>query len=437
MTVAADPSLVYPFLLGGELRTSVGTREIRSPWSGDLIGRAALAGPAEIAEALDAAVAAAPLAAALPSHARAAVLTGSWTGVTRRRNSPRSSQRRPASPWPRPRPRSTGRVFVFQQGAEEATRIGGEVIPMDLQPHGERRWGSPAGFHSPRSPAITPFNFPILLAAHKLAPAIACGATMVLKPSAAGPSLHAAPRRDRLAMPVTLPARLSIRASAATTWRHAADRRPAGPDGHLHRLAPGRLGHPPTCRRQKVAARAWRQRRGPHRARRRYRPRRPALHLRRISLCWTVLHLDPADPGARLALRPRSLNSSWRGSRGAPDRRSAPAGDHDVGPMIDEANAERAEAWIAEAAAAGPGSRWAACAPARYSSRRCCWTPTSTMRVNCEEIFAPVTDRAAVPRLRCGHRQVNDPRTGSRRDCSPTTCGASCGPSSSWMSVAW
>ena len=71
--------------------------------------------------------------------------------------------------------------------------MGGEVIPMDLQPHGERRWGITRRF--PLSPisAIIPFNFPVLLAAHKLAPAIACGATMVLKAAAAGPAGHAAP----------------------------------------------------------------------------------------------------------------------------------------------------------------------------------------------------------------------------------------------------
>jgi hypothetical protein len=52
---------------------------------------------------------------------------------------------------------------------------------MDLQPHGEHRWGLTRRF--PLSPisAIIPFNFPVLLAAHKLAPAIACGATMILK----------------------------------------------------------------------------------------------------------------------------------------------------------------------------------------------------------------------------------------------------------------
>jgi len=71
---------------------------------------------------------------------------------------------------------------VFDDGAEEATRIGGDVLPLDAVPAGVRRIGLTRRF--PLSPiaAVTPFNFPVLLAAHKVAPAIACGATLTLKP---------------------------------------------------------------------------------------------------------------------------------------------------------------------------------------------------------------------------------------------------------------
>src|SRR5204863_6885697 len=72
-------------LLGAELRSGADSVEVRSPYSGDVVGRAALADPADVAAALDAAVAAAPAAAALPSHARASVLEGIATGVANRR----------------------------------------------------------------------------------------------------------------------------------------------------------------------------------------------------------------------------------------------------------------------------------------------------------------------------------------------------------------
>ncbi|HKA57731.1 MAG TPA: aldehyde dehydrogenase family protein, partial [Gemmatimonadales bacterium] len=73
-------------------------------------------------------------------------------------------------------------IFVFRDASEEATRIGGEVLPADIVPWGTGRIAITRRF--PLSPitAITPFNFPVLLAAHKIAPAIACGATITLKP---------------------------------------------------------------------------------------------------------------------------------------------------------------------------------------------------------------------------------------------------------------
>src|SRR6185295_752945 len=72
--------------------------------------------------------------------------------------------------------------FVFRDAAEEATRISGEMLPADSVPAGAGRIAITRRF--PLSPiaAITPFNFPVLLAAHKIAPAMACGATLTLKP---------------------------------------------------------------------------------------------------------------------------------------------------------------------------------------------------------------------------------------------------------------
>ena len=88
--------------------------------------------------------------------------------------------------------------------------MGGEVIPMDLQPHGERRWGITRRFPLAPISAITPFNFPVLLAAHKLAPAIACGATMVLKPPPQDPPLDPPARARSLPSAAIPPGALSI-----------------------------------------------------------------------------------------------------------------------------------------------------------------------------------------------------------------------------------
>ncbi len=78
-------------------------------------------------------------------------------------------------------------VNTFSLAAEEAKRIGGEVIPVDLTPDAAGRIGITSRF--PRGPvaAITPYNFPLNLVAHKVAPALACGCTVVLKPAPQAP----------------------------------------------------------------------------------------------------------------------------------------------------------------------------------------------------------------------------------------------------------
>src|ERR1035437_8163398 len=73
-------------------------------------------------------------------------------------------------------------VLTFRLGAEEAERIGGEVIPLDLNPASRGRTGITRRFPIGPIAAISPFNFPLNLAAHKLAPAIASGNPIVLKP---------------------------------------------------------------------------------------------------------------------------------------------------------------------------------------------------------------------------------------------------------------
>jgi glyceraldehyde-3-phosphate dehydrogenase (NADP+) len=94
-------------------------------------------------------------------------------------------------------------VETFTLGAEEVRRWGGEVVPVDIQARTRGYSGLYTRF--PRGPviAISPFNFPLNLAAHKLAPAIAVGSAVVLKPPPQGPS--AALRLGRIALQAGLP----------------------------------------------------------------------------------------------------------------------------------------------------------------------------------------------------------------------------------------
>jgi glyceraldehyde-3-phosphate dehydrogenase (NADP+) len=78
-------------------------------------------------------------------------------------------------------------VLTFRLGAEEAERLVGEVIPLDLLPSSRGRLGITRRFPIGPVAAISPFNFPLNLAAHKLAPAIAAGCSIVLKPPSKDP----------------------------------------------------------------------------------------------------------------------------------------------------------------------------------------------------------------------------------------------------------
>ncbi|HWO88635.1 MAG TPA: aldehyde dehydrogenase family protein [Gemmatimonadales bacterium] len=156
---------------------------IRAPWDGSVVGTCPLA----TAEDMDAAVIRAHELAEtcrrLPAFERAAALRRIADGLEQRIDEfVQLLAREAGKPITQARLELERAIFVFRDGAEEATRIGGEVLPLDVMPAGKGRIGLTRRF--PLSPiaAITPFNFPVLLAAHKLAPAMACGASLVLKP---------------------------------------------------------------------------------------------------------------------------------------------------------------------------------------------------------------------------------------------------------------
>ncbi len=156
---------------------------IRSPQDGAEVGVVPLAGPDDVRAALDANVAAGRACRDLPAHRRAAALRAVADGLeVRRTELARTLALEAGKPITQARAELDRAAFVFRDAAEEATRIGGAVLPADAAPMGTGRLALTRRF--PLSPivGITPFNFPVLLAAHKLAPAMACGAAITLKP---------------------------------------------------------------------------------------------------------------------------------------------------------------------------------------------------------------------------------------------------------------
>jgi len=156
---------------------------VRAPHDGSELGVYHLADAAEVRAALDGNVAAGRACRDLPGYVRAAALRRVADGVEAAKPElARTLALESAKPIAQARLELDRAIFIFRDAAEEATRIGGEVIPADVSPAGTGRLAITRRF--PLSPiaAITPFNFPVLLAANKIAPAMACGAALTLKP---------------------------------------------------------------------------------------------------------------------------------------------------------------------------------------------------------------------------------------------------------------
>jgi acyl-CoA reductase-like NAD-dependent aldehyde dehydrogenase len=153
-------------------------------FSGETIGEVPLASEADVEAAVTAARAAFEDWSRTPAHRRAAVLRAAADLIARRRDElARTIAREAGKAWKHAVAEVSRSVETFTFAAEEAKRIHGETIPMDASVAGEHRVGfylrMPLGVVA----AITPFNFPLNLVAHKVAPALAAGNTVVLKPA--------------------------------------------------------------------------------------------------------------------------------------------------------------------------------------------------------------------------------------------------------------
>jgi acyl-CoA reductase-like NAD-dependent aldehyde dehydrogenase len=169
--------------IGGELRRGATTETIRSPYDGAVAGEVAVGGARDVDDAIAAATSAFAHTRYMPAHAKAAVLTTAARAIEARADELAVLMTKESGkPIRYSRGEVARAVVTFTLGAEEAKRLGGEVLPIDLEPRAEGRLCLTQ--RVPRGPiaAISPFNFPLNLIAHKVSPAIAVGASTVLKP---------------------------------------------------------------------------------------------------------------------------------------------------------------------------------------------------------------------------------------------------------------
>ncbi|MDQ7843700.1 MAG: aldehyde dehydrogenase family protein [Armatimonadota bacterium] len=157
---------------------------VRNKYSGEIIGTIPSATRDDVDAAVAAALRAAPLMAEMPAHRRAAILQAAAAGIRARREEfARTIAAEAGKALKYARIEVDRGISTFTFAAEEAKRLHGETVPLDAAAAGEGYFGffvrRPVGVVA----AITPFNFPLNLVAHKVAPALAAGNSVVLKPA--------------------------------------------------------------------------------------------------------------------------------------------------------------------------------------------------------------------------------------------------------------
>lgn len=365
------------------------TAIVTEPWSGRELGRVVLATAAEVEQAVGASVRAFERLRTSTSYERKAMLQR----VAREIESLSESfaeliARESGKPIVQARAEVARATSTFELAAEEASRTGGEVMSLDITPAARGYTGF--WVRVPAGPVlgISPFNFPLNLVAHKVAPALACGASIVLKPPPQAPLTSlllaecirrsGAPANAVQVLPCDVPiaetlvtddrfATLSFTGSAAVGWRlksiagkkhvllelggnaAAIVHDDAALDWAADRVVSGAFGYA-----GQVCIKV--QRLYVH---------RPVAARFVEKVVQRALEVEPSSP-----LDPTAI----------------------CGPMIDQANAIRVERWVAEAAAAGAR---VACGGRRDGNRH--W-PTVLeiegsgrgLKVVDEEVFGPV-----------------------------------------------
>ncbi|GAB6284713.1 MAG: aldehyde dehydrogenase family protein [Methanoregula sp.] len=178
----------YPVLVGGIARETGEVTEVRFPYTGEVYARACMAGDAELEEAVAASCRGFRETRRLPAHARSRILAKVADEIHRRAAELVDVLVMEGGKTKKFATAEVARAeTTVRTAAEEAKRIYGEILPLDMSEDTEGRTGYLQ--RVPLGPVlgIVPFNFPLNLACHKLAPAIAAGNSIILKPASATP----------------------------------------------------------------------------------------------------------------------------------------------------------------------------------------------------------------------------------------------------------
>ena len=182
--MTATPVRTQGFYLRGKWVEEGKLVEIRAPYDGAPIAQVFQATREHAETAIKAAVGAFGTTRKLPAFERQRILRSIAQHITSRKEEfARTLAQEAGKPIKAARIEVERAIFTFNVAAEESTRIYGEFLPLDWQEFTAGRWGIVRRFPIGPIAGITPFNFPINLVAHKVAPAIAAGCPIVLKPA--------------------------------------------------------------------------------------------------------------------------------------------------------------------------------------------------------------------------------------------------------------
>jgi len=169
------------FIAGKWLETNQ-LAQVINPYDGTTVGEVFQAGPEEIERAIVAAEKAFEITCKLPSYQRAEILRKTVKQIrSRKEEIARTMTLESGKPIRFTRSEVDRAVLTFSLAAEESLRISGEIISLDVAAGSENRFGIVRRFPVGPLASITPFNFPLNLVAHKIAPALAAGNTVVHK----------------------------------------------------------------------------------------------------------------------------------------------------------------------------------------------------------------------------------------------------------------
>ena len=178
----------YKLLINGQWKDSKKVKDIKSPYDQKVVGKVHFSSSEQVEEALASAHNAFEKTRKLSGFERSQVLEKISQGIVERKEDlARSISLQSGKVIRDARAEVDRAAMTFDIASEEAKRFGGELIPLDLSAATAKRWGLVRRFPIGVVTAITPFNFPLNLVAHKVAPALASGNTVVLRPASQVP----------------------------------------------------------------------------------------------------------------------------------------------------------------------------------------------------------------------------------------------------------